>query len=71
MTVIVLISISLALFSATQDIVLDAYRREILHTDGELALGNTVHVQAYRIGAPVPGTLGTFSPAASAGISIL
>ena len=58
MTAIVLISIGLAVFSATQDIVLDAYRREILHTDGELAVGNTVHVQAYRFAGLVPGTLG-------------
>ncbi len=58
MTAIVLISIGLAVFSATQDIVLDAYRREILHTDGELAMGNSVHVQAYRVAGLVPGTLG-------------
>lgn len=58
MATIVLISIALALFSATQDIVLDAYRREILDTDAELALGNTVHVQAYRVSGLVPGTLG-------------
>ena len=31
---------------------------EILHSDGELAWGNTVHVQAYRIAGLVPGTLG-------------
>ena len=58
MIAIVLISIGMAVFSATQDIVLDAYRREILHTDGELALGNSVHVQAYRVAGLVPGTLG-------------
>ena len=58
MTAIVLISIGLAVFSATQDIVLDAYRREILHTDGELAMGNSVHVQAYLVAGLVPGTLG-------------
>ena len=58
MTVLVFISIGLAFFSATQDVVLDAFRREILDTDGELALGNTVHVQAYRIAGLVPGTLG-------------
>jgi PAT family beta-lactamase induction signal transducer AmpG len=58
MSTIVLISVGLALFSATQDIVLDAYRREILQTDGELAMGNTVHVQAYRVAGLVPGTLG-------------
>lgn len=58
LTMIVLISTALALFSATQDIALDAFRREILHTDGELALGNSIHVQAYRVSGLVPGTLG-------------
>ncbi|MBW8191795.1 AmpG family muropeptide MFS transporter [Neiella marina] len=47
---------AVALFSATQDIVLDAYRREIL-PDEELGWGNSVHVNAYRIAALVPGSL--------------
>lgn len=46
----------LALLSATQDIVLDAYRRELL-SDVELGLGNAVHVNAYRIAGLVPGSL--------------
>jgi PAT family beta-lactamase induction signal transducer AmpG len=37
-----------AFFSASQDIVLDAYRRELL-PDTELGLGNAIHVNAYRI----------------------
>ncbi|MFA7300468.1 MAG: AmpG family muropeptide MFS transporter, partial [Sideroxydans sp.] len=37
----------LAVLSATQDIVLDAYRRELL-SDIELGLGNAIHVNAYR-----------------------
>ncbi len=45
-----------AFFSATQDIAIDAYRREIL-PDEELGLGNSVHVQAYRIASLVPGSL--------------
>ena len=45
-----------AFFSASQDIVLDAYRREIL-PDQELGLGNSIHVQAYRISSLVPGSL--------------
>lgn len=55
---ITLVALAVAVFSATQDIVLDAYRREILETDAELALGNTVHVQAYRIAGLIPGSLG-------------
>ena len=46
----------LAFLSATQDIVLDAYRRELLE-DSELGLGNAVHVNAYRIAGLVPGSL--------------
>lgn len=43
-------------FSASQDIVLDAYRREIL-SDNELGLGNSIHVNAYRVAGLVPGSL--------------
>lgn len=46
----------LALFSATQDIALDAFRRELLQ-DNELGLGNALHVNAYRIAGLVPGSL--------------
>ena len=47
---------AMAFFSASQDIVLDAYRRELL-PDVELGLGNTIHVQAYRLSGLVPGAL--------------
>jgi MFS transporter, PAT family, beta-lactamase induction signal transducer AmpG len=47
---------TVALFAATQDIVLDAYRRELL-PDAELGLGNAIHVQAYRVSSLVPGAL--------------
>ncbi len=46
----------LSLLSATQDIAVDAFRREILG-DHELGLGNAVHVNAYRIAGLVPGSL--------------
>ena len=49
-------AVAVAFFSASQDVVLDAYRREIL-PDEELGLGNSVHVQAYRISSLVPGSL--------------
>jgi len=45
-----------AMFSATQDIVIDGYRRELL-PDNELGLGNSIHVNAYRISSLVPGSL--------------
>ena len=53
---IVLFTILLALLSATLDIALDAYRRELLF-DNELGLGNAVHVNAYRISGLIPGSL--------------
>ncbi len=48
---------AVAFFSASQDIVLDAYRRELLH-DEQLGIGNAIHVQAYRIAGLIPGSLG-------------
>lgn len=53
---IAMLAVGVALFSASQDIVLDAFRREIL-SDRELGLGNSVHVNAYRIAGLVPGSL--------------
>ncbi|MBL4780970.1 MAG: AmpG family muropeptide MFS transporter [Porticoccaceae bacterium] len=46
----------IAFLSASQDIVIDAYRRELL-PDIELGLGNSIHVNAYRIAGLVPGSL--------------
>ncbi len=45
-----------ALCSATQDVALDAFRRELL-AEAELGLGNAVHVNAYRLAGLVPGSL--------------
>ncbi|EXI67325.1 MAG: muropeptide transporter [Candidatus Accumulibacter adjunctus] len=56
LTAIVWLSVALAFLSATQDIALDAFRREIL-SDEELGLGNSVHVNAYRVAGLVPGSL--------------
>jgi PAT family beta-lactamase induction signal transducer AmpG len=47
---------ALAFFSASQDIVLDAYRREIL-SDAEQGLGTSIHVNAYKLAGLVPGSL--------------
>ena len=46
----------IAVFSATQDTAIDAYRRELL-PDAELGLGNSFFVNAYRIAGLVPGGL--------------
>ncbi|MDX8378879.1 MAG: AmpG family muropeptide MFS transporter [Gallionella sp.] len=56
LTTIAWIATLLAVLSATQDIVLDAYRRELL-PDIELGLGNAIHVNAYRVAGLVPGSL--------------
>lgn len=50
------LALAVAFFSASQDVVLDAYRRELL-PDAELGLGNSIHVQAYRLSSLVPGSL--------------
>lgn len=52
--VISILSIIIAFSSATQDIVLDAYRREFL-PDHELGLGNAIFVNAYRVAGLIPG----------------
>jgi len=53
---IAVLSAAVAFFSASQDIVVDAYRREIL-PDEELGLGNSIHINAYRISGLIPGSL--------------
>ncbi|MFT6957240.1 MAG: PAT family beta-lactamase induction signal transducer AmpG [Halieaceae bacterium] len=50
------LAVAVAFFSASQDVALDAYRRELL-PDSELGLGNAIHVQAYRISSLIPGSL--------------
>lgn len=52
--VIAAISLLVSFASATQDIVLDAYRREFL-PDNELGLGNAIFVNAYRVAGLIPG----------------
>jgi PAT family beta-lactamase induction signal transducer AmpG len=54
--VIASLAVAVAFFSASQDVVLDAFRREIL-SDEELGMGSAIHVQAYRISSLVPGSL--------------
>jgi PAT family beta-lactamase induction signal transducer AmpG len=53
---IVWATLAIAIFSATQDIAIDAYRRELL-PDAELGLGNSFHVNAYRVANLIPGGL--------------
>jgi PAT family beta-lactamase induction signal transducer AmpG len=53
---IALLCAALAFFSASLDIAVDAFRRELL-PDAELALGTAVHVNAYKLAGLVPGSL--------------
>ncbi|MCA9567774.1 MAG: AmpG family muropeptide MFS transporter [Myxococcales bacterium] len=55
-TLVAAVAAGIAFASATQDIALDALRREIL-ADNELGLGNAVFVNAYRVSSLVPGSL--------------
>jgi PAT family beta-lactamase induction signal transducer AmpG len=54
--VIVALVFVVSLFSASQDIVIDAYRRELL-ADDELGTGNSFFINAYRLSSLVPGSL--------------
>ncbi len=56
LNMVILFATMLAFLSATQDIALDAYRRELL-SDEELGLGNSIHINAYRIAGLIPGSL--------------
>ncbi len=49
-------AVLIAFLSASQDIVIDAYRRELL-SDVEQGLGNAIHVNAYKVASLVPGSL--------------
>lgn len=56
LTAIVWLVFAVALFSASQDIVIDAYRRELL-ADDELGTGTSIFINAYRLSSLVPGSL--------------
>jgi PAT family beta-lactamase induction signal transducer AmpG len=56
LNIIVALVFVVALFSASQDIVIDAYRRELL-ADDELGTGTSLFVNAYRLSSLVPGSL--------------
>jgi PAT family beta-lactamase induction signal transducer AmpG len=53
---IIALVFAVSLFSASQDIVIDAYRRELL-ADDELGTGNSFFINAYRLSSLVPGAL--------------
>jgi MFS transporter, PAT family, beta-lactamase induction signal transducer AmpG len=53
------LSMMIAFFSSSQDVVLDAYRREIL-PDQELGLGSSLYISGYRLAMLVSGALALF-----------
>jgi PAT family beta-lactamase induction signal transducer AmpG len=55
-TQIAFMASAIAFLSASQDIVIDAFRREIL-PDNEQGLGAALHVNAYKLAGLVPGAL--------------
>lgn len=56
MAVVIVIVSLVAFFGASQDIVIDAYRRELLEDD-ELGTGTSMWINAYRVSQLVPGSL--------------
>lgn len=54
--IILYLCLAVGFFGATQDIALDAYRRELLEDD-ELGLGNAYYANAYRVAGFIPGGL--------------
>jgi PAT family beta-lactamase induction signal transducer AmpG len=56
LTIIVVLAVIVAFLSATQDIAIDAFRREILR-ETEQGLGSVIHVNAYKLSSLVPGSL--------------
>lgn len=57
LNMIVALVIGVAFFGASQDIVIDAYRRELL-PDDEQGAGSAFYTHAYRLSSFVPGSLG-------------
>lgn len=56
LTAMALLAVVVAFFSATQDVVIDAYRREILESS-QLGLGSTFSIYGYRVAMLISGGL--------------
>lgn len=59
LSTLAVLCVLVAFFSASQDIVLDAYRRESL-SDEELGIGSSMFIYGYRLGMLVAGALALF-----------
>jgi PAT family beta-lactamase induction signal transducer AmpG len=56
---VVVVATIVSFLSATQDIAIDAFRRELL-AESELGIGNAIFVNAYKVAGLVPGSLSLF-----------
>ena len=56
LTMVAILTTVIAFLSSSQDIVVDAFRRELL-PDEDQGLGSAIHVNAYRVSGMVPGAL--------------
>ncbi len=54
---VALATLAVAIFGATQDVAIDAYRREIL-PDEEIGIGSSLYVYGYRVGMLICGGFG-------------
>lgn len=54
-----LLGLLVSFLSASLDVSIDAFRRELL-PEAELGLGNSIHVNAYKVAGLVPGALALF-----------
>ncbi|UJS16069.1 MAG: MFS transporter [Candidatus Jettenia sp.] len=57
--IVAFLAVLVSFFSASQDVVVDAYRRELLR-DEELGLGSSLAVNGYRIGMLISGAFALF-----------
>ena len=56
LNLVIALTLCIAFLSASLDVVIDGYRREIL-SDEEQGLGSSIHVNAYRTSSFIPGSL--------------
>ncbi|MQR00647.1 AmpG family muropeptide MFS transporter [Glaciimonas soli] len=56
LSMVVFFTVSIAFLSASQDIAIDAYRRELL-PDSEQGLGTAIYVNAFKVSSMVPAAL--------------
>jgi PAT family beta-lactamase induction signal transducer AmpG len=56
LSIIIVLAVVVSFLSATQDIAIDAFRRDLLREE-EQGLGSVIHVNAYKLSSLIPGSL--------------